>query len=71
MDEKERELRQQQFDGFKANYEYYDLTPSKEKIQAFESYVSGQIDAEKLQRIFHDLSGSATEFRQIPMDQFC
>lgn len=71
MDKKERELRQQQFDGFKANYEYYDLTPSKEKIQAFESYVSGQIDAEQLQRIFHNLNGSTTEFRQIPMDQFC
>lgn len=71
MDEKERELRQQQFDGFKANYEYYDLTASKEKIQAFESYVLGEINAEQLQRFFHDLSGSTENFIMIPMDWFC
>ena len=52
MNQAEKELRQQQFDGFKANYEYYDLTPSKEKIQAFERYVSGEIDAEQLQKNF-------------------
>ena len=71
MNQDEKELRQQQFYGFKANYEYYDLTPSKEKIEAFERYVLGEIDAEQLQRIFHDLSGSTTEFRQIPMNHFC
>ena len=62
MNQAEKELRQQQFDCFKANYEYYDLTPSKEKIQAFERYVSGEIDAEQLQRIFHNLSGSTENF---------
>ena len=33
MNQAEKELRQQQFDCFKANYEYYDLTPSKEKYR--------------------------------------
>ncbi|HEF0011077.1 MULTISPECIES: hypothetical protein [Acinetobacter] len=71
MNQAEKELRQQQFDCFKANYEYYDLTPSKEKIQAFERYVSGEIDAEQLQRIFHNLSGSTENFIMLPMDWFC
>jgi len=71
MNTEDQKQRENDFWRFKANYEYYDLVPSKEKIQAFERYVSGEIDAEQLQRIFHDLSGSTSKFRKIPMDQFC
>lgn len=65
---KQREL---EFYRFQQNYEYYDLTASEEKIQAFECYVSGEIDAEQLQRIFHKLSGSQDNFILMPMNQFC
>lgn len=71
MNTEDQKQREDDFWRFKASYEYYDLTPSKEKIQAFERYVSGEIDAEQLQRIFHDLNGSTWKFIQIPMNQFC
>lgn len=71
MNEDEKKDREQDFYRFKANYEYYDLTPSKEQIQAFERYISGEIDAEQLQRIFHDLTGSKENFRHVPMHWFC
>ena len=67
-DKKQREL---DFYRFKQSYEYYDLTASEEKIQAFERYVSGEIDAEELQRIFHKLNGSKENFILLPMNQFC
>lgn len=68
INKKQREL---EFYRFKQNYEYFDLTISEEKTQAFERYVSGEIDAEQLQRIFHKLSGSQDNFILIPMDEFC
>jgi len=71
MNEDEKEVRQQDFNRFKSNCEYYDLTPSKEKLQTFERYVSGEIDAEQLQIIFHGLNGSTDNFRLIPMNWFC
>lgn len=71
MNVEEKKVRQQDFDRFKSNCEYYDLTPTKEKLQTFERYISGEIDAEQLQRIFHNLSGSTENFRHIPMDWFC
>lgn len=68
INKKQREL---EFYRFKQNYEYFDLIISEEKTQAFERYVSGEIDAEQLQRIFHKLSGSQDNFILIPMDEFC
>lgn len=68
INKKQREL---EFYRFKQNYEYFDLTISEEKTQAFERYVSGEIDAEQLQRIFHKLSGSQDNFILITMDEFC
>ncbi|MEG2722814.1 MAG: hypothetical protein RR944_08850 [Acinetobacter sp.] len=68
INKKQREL---EFYRFKQNYEYFDLTISEEKTQAFERYISGEIDAEQLQRIFHKLSGSQDNFILITMDEFC
>lgn len=70
MDHLEQTQRQNSFNNFKSTYEYYDLTPSIGQIQAFEQYVSGEINAEQLQRIFHELSGSTDKFMLYPMSMF-
>lgn len=61
LSEKERQYRAEKFYLFKSNYEYYDLTPSSEQLQAFERYVAGEIDGHEIQRIFHQLRGGKDE----------
>lgn len=61
LSEKERQYRAEKFYLFKSNYEYYDLTPSPEQLQAFERYVAGEIDGHEIQRIFHQLRGGKDE----------
>ena len=70
MDHVEKAKRQSSFDNFKSTYEYYDLTPSVGQIQAFEEYVCGEINAEELQRKFHELKGSTDKFMLYPMSMF-
>lgn len=61
LSENERQYRAEKFYLFKSNYEYYDLTPSPEQLQAFERYVAGEIDGHEIQRIFHQLRGGKDE----------
>lgn len=61
LSESERKHRELKFYMFKSNYDYYDLTPSPEQLQAFERYVSGDIDGHEIQRIFHQLKGGKEE----------
>ena len=61
LSEKERQYRAEKFYLFKSNYEYYDLTPSSEQLQAFERYVAGEIDGHEIERIFHQLWGGKNE----------
>lgn len=61
LSEKEHQYRAEKFYLFKSNYEYYDLTPSPEQLQAFERYVAGEIDGHEIQRIFHQLRGGKDE----------
>jgi hypothetical protein len=70
MDHLEKTQRQNSFNNFKSTYEYYDLTPSIGQIQAFEQYVSGEINAEQLQRTFHKLRGTTDKFMLYPMSMF-
>jgi hypothetical protein len=69
LSESERKHRELKFYMFKSNYEYYDLTPSPEQLQAFERYVAGDIDKHEIQKIFHQLQGGKDEdFNPILMD---
>lgn len=61
LSERERQYREQKFYLFKSDFEYYDLTPSPEQLEAFERYVAGEIDGREIQRIFHQLKGGKDE----------
>lgn len=71
LSEKERQYRAEKFYRFKSDYEYYDLTPSPEQLQAFEHYVAGDIDGHEIQKIFHQLKGGKNEgFNHTSMDDW-
>ncbi|ONG38095.1 hypothetical protein BKE30_13280 [Alkanindiges hydrocarboniclasticus] len=71
LSERERQYREGKFFSFKGWFYFYDLTPSPEQLQAFERYVSGDIDGHEIQRIFHQLKGGKDEdFNPIPMDNW-